>query len=753
MRRTTRFLPAAAFLCAALSISSCSEKTTAPKDSRRDQPPQTEITFAPMDSDTVAYRVHIYWYGFDKDGEVVRFRFAMDGDTAAPENQWHTTTAKDTTLKLLVDPVTAVLRHVVEIAAEDNDHAIDPTPARRSFSTRTIPPTSTIVRGPASFNPLVGQNFTFVIQGTDPDGGPNGGPGRIDTFEYLLLQTGAYGDPVQTGQQALPVFQRDTYVKLINQATGDRLPPPYDDWKWTPVYSDTLPFRNVGGPAEYVFASRAVDPEGARERNLRFITNIRHFTVVSPAALPPGPSLVVKCSALLGPLPPASEPVDKQRAPIEILEGETLSFSWLANTDSYGGLIQGYTYALDDTSAFPPLDLERTGVTFTAARLTEGYHWLYIRVTDDLGYVTNAVIPILVIQPAFRQPGAERGILYVDDSQSPGGVQNRIRNYPSDAEETDWWLNRLLPELRVPFTEWDTYLAGLDDVLGRKAPTLRDLANYSTVIWNVDFNNGLASPTALWKTVVGGASPDLTHYVKAGGTLILTGFSLGSNTTDPRTTMYTNGGKGICATLPVGTKDYNLSYFPRSLMGVDGMVSNNDGLRSLGARDFVAAYATAAGRALGFDSASVDTGPAGSTAKWITYTAGDPNTNLAPGLGQVDGWKMADEFGCADLASKGFRVEDLSQPVADPIYRYHGVPVGIGMDGGPSPREGMVVGVRVQAHDLGGQGSGTITGGGALGVIGRTIHLGFPLYFLRDEDAKRLLQAAYNYVNASPTLP
>src|SRR5262249_47779569 len=249
-----------------------------------------------------------------------------------------------------------------------------------------------------------------------------------------------------------------------------------------------------------------------------------------------------------------------------------------------------------------PTDSLRIGVTLTPTQLPVGNHVLYVRAADFWGFVTNGAIPIQVIRPAFLQPGAARQVLYVDDSQSPGGVQSRIGNFPSDAEETDWWLNRLLPNLGVPFTEWDTYLAGLDDVLGRKPPSLTDLANYSTVIWNVDFNNGVASPTALWKTVVGAASPDLVHYLKAGGTLILTGYELGSNTTNPRTTMYTNGGKGICASLVPGLPVYNLSYFPRTLMGVDGMLSGSDAaLRTLGARDFAAAYPTSSGQAMGFD--------------------------------------------------------------------------------------------------------------------------------------------------------
>jgi len=456
MRRVIRIALAGIGLTLSLSVSGCGKNTEIPPRPGN-QPPQTQLTFAPVDSDTVSYRVHLYWYGTDKDGEVIRYRLAMDADTVAPESKWNTTTAKDSTLLLSVDPQTATLRHVVEVAAEDNDHNIDPTPARRSFSVRTVPPTSAIVRGPSAFNPEIGQNFTFVMKGTDPDGGPTGGQEPVETFEYLLLQTNFYGDPAHTdGHQPLPPWQQNTYVNLISEATGDRLPPPYDDWKWIPIHGGTLPFRNVGAPAEYVFAERAVDAEGARQGNLKFVTNIRHFTVVPPATLLPGPSLTVRSSALLQPLPPTQGAVDKQREPIEILAGETVSFSWIASADWYGESVVGYTYALDDTSSFPALDIQRTGITFTAAQLTPGFHWLFVRVTDDLGNVTNEVVPILAILPAFRQPGAEREILYVDDSQSPGAVQTRNGNFPSDAEEDDWWLNRLLPGIGVPFTEWDT---------------------------------------------------------------------------------------------------------------------------------------------------------------------------------------------------------------------------------------------------------------------------------------------------------
>ena len=71
--------------------------------------------------------------------------------------------------------------------------------------------------------------------------------------------------------------------------------------------------------------------------------------------------------------------------------------------------------------------------------------------------------------------------------------------------------------------------------------------------------------------------------------------------------------------------------------------------------------------------------------------------------------------------------------------------------GAPSgTREGTIVGVQVQAHGLG---QGQTPNFDPNSSIGRMVHLAFPLYFLRDQDGLRILRAAFNYVNASPTLP
>ncbi|HET9251729.1 MAG TPA: hypothetical protein VFP58_06390, partial [Candidatus Eisenbacteria bacterium] len=119
--------------------------------------------------------------------------------------------------------------------------------------------------------------------------------------------------------------------------------------------------------------------------------------------------------------------------------------------------------------------------------------------------------------------------------------------------------------------------------------------------------------------------------------------------------------------------------------------------------------------------------------------------------GRVDGWILATEFGC--LPAGTLRTEDPGAPIAEAILSYHGVNKGLAEDGGPSPREGLVVGIRVQSHSEGPATGGLITPGSAQGVLGRMVHFSFPFFWLRDEDAIQAMQAAFQYVNASPTLP
>jgi len=737
------------------------------------QAPETELTFAPVELDTTSFRVHFYWSGYDNDGEILKFRYAVDADTAVDIRQWNTTTAKDTILLFLVDPVKEIRLHVFKVAAEDNAQQpwhtttvdgndtvryvgnIDPTPARRAFSAKTLPPTSEIGRGPTAFNPVVGPNFTYEWSGIDPDGGETGGKVPVDSFQYQLLLIGAVADttvPPPPWHKPLPKYGQDRYVIMLRSAVDDSLPFPNGDWKWKGVRSLKKRFRN-STPGEYVFAVRAVDVAGAVEKNISFVTNIRHFTVTNRN---PGPALTVTSSLLNRPLEPvATGPEDIPRKALQIFEGETISFSWSASAVSYGGEITGYTYALDDTSSFPGLDARVTGTTFQPAVLPPGIHFLYIRAVDDGGLVTNFKIQLAIVHPAFKDPGAQRSILFVDDSTGPGNAMMHINSFPSDAEENDWWMlaqagQGPLFSLGVPFREWDTFLA--DGGSGeRHQPEPADMAEFTTIVWTADFNNGGSIQTGLFRAVAGGAYSELQAYLRAGGTLIVTGWTLVQDTcARPNYADQSVALNGLCSAYVPGSREYQGTVFPRMYMGIDAVQPSQAGRRELGASDFVSAAPTAAGAALGFVAAEIDTGDGLSGAKWNTNPVpfGVPDENLAPGLPAVQGWIMARNFGCQEVQAI-FGYENHADNIARAIYTYHGVPTGWNMAGGPSPREGYACGVAVQSHDLG-TGSGIYNPRAA---IGRIVFLGFPLYFVKDQQAIDIMKAAFAYVDASPTLP
>jgi hypothetical protein len=756
IRNILKLAPVLLVAGVAALFAGCSKDNTAGPTPVK-QNPETELTYAPLEGDTSGYRVRLYWNGYDQDGEVVRYRYAIDADTLEPDPaKWKTTTAKDTTLLLLVDPVKEIRGHVFWVASEDNEGRIDPTPAKRFFSTKSLPPTSNILRGPSAFNSIIGPNFTFEWEGLDPDGGETGGRAPCDSFEYLLLLIGAVNDPnTPPTHPPLPQFNQTFYTNLINASTGDTLVAPHGDWRWIGIRGLRLRVRNAS-PGEYVFALRAVDLAGAREKNLVFVRNIRHFTVTNRN---PGPSLVPSASVLTTPLATATGPDDFPRREIQIFEGEIISFSWTADASAYGGSIVGYTFALDDTASFPGLDIRNTGVTYRPQDLGIGLHFLFIRVFDDGGLRTNAIIPFRIVHPTFKDPPSASNppqYLYVDDALSPGvNNVNRFFNYPSDVEEDEWWRINILTPLSLTYgvgrRDWDSYGRGSADGGGsRIAPLPADLAPYRVVIWSVDHNNQLSNPTALWLTLVGGAYSELGGYLRAGGTMVLSGFSVATSITLPTNALTVNFSRGLCFAFAPNTVGYNLTFFPRSMMGIDGARGADEGLRTQGSKDFLEARVTTQGAALGYQTAVVDTGV---TAKWSgKIVAGDPNSSWSPGLPRIEGWKMAGLFNCEPVQPL-IRKEDPNRPISTPLYTYHGAPTGIYMTGAQSPRENLIVGVQVQAHDLGQFGGGVLVPGNTAGAIGRVVVLGFPMYFLKDPQATATMLTAFGYVNGSPTLP
>jgi hypothetical protein len=651
---------------------------------------------------------------------------------------------------------------------------------------------SRLTRGPNAPGTIIGPNFTFEWEGIDPDGGETGGSAPVDSFEYLLLQNGAQ---ISTDHPPLNVpAARKDWVKMIVQANGPSLPAPYDDWKWQGIRAKRKRFRNVT-PGYYIFAVRAVDIAGAAEKLTLTQTppingiswpiptlpssdsrNIRDFNVTNRN---PGPTLTVCSSVLVDCLPSTSGSEDINRKEIQIFEGETISFSWSASGASYGGEIVGYTSALNDTSTaqWGTIDIASTSVTL--ADLPIGAHFLFVRAVDDGGLVTNMKIPLRIVHPAFKDPPIGKPkVLYVDDFAPPPGDWNTAvrgsTNYPKDwvpwngdsnrpggSQEDTWWLNTVLinlsQEFGVDITLDDNHDTVFASFQGATAPqrnvfTPEELAKYRTIIWYTDLNNTGSSPTSLWQTLVRGSYSELAGYLRAGGTLILTGFQLAAQSSQFSNVPNSSFSRGLCASVGEQNPNFKGTYFVRDFMGIDGAMSNDESSRTSGSRDFVEARVTSQGAALGFVSAPVDVG--GRTAKWDSLGFGADDKGFSPGLPKVEGWKLAPNFGCFDQ-DVTVRKESGGSIVI-PIMSYHGARTGLPPYTGslPSPREGLYVGIATQAHDLGTSGTrDPITFQSSRGVIGRTVMFGFPMYYIKDPQAYAIMRAAFAYVNASPTLP
>ena len=357
----------------------------------------------------------------------------------------------------------------------------------------------------------------------------------------------------------------------------------------------------------------------------------------------------------------------------------------------------------------------------------------------------------------------------MDDSNPRLGNRSR----PTDQTETEWWT--LGPggvgplfSLGVPYTEWDAEEQGLNSVEGRKQPAPRDLAPFTTVVWSTDNENSSSIQTALFKSVAGGDYSEVQGYLRAGGTLILTGWNLAASTSGTANLTFRDGGpaaaaNGICSAYPPGSREYQQTIFPRMYMGIDNSIQSLSGLRSQGLSDFTRGIPTATGTAFGFDTARVDTGnvaigvqypssdPLATTYKWNTQpfgpTPGNPESQLFPGLAGIEAWILARNFGCKPIQEFGF--ENPAAPIVQVVYTYHGARLNVLQDGPPSPREGFACGSFVQSHDLATNAGRYV----ASAAIGRAAFFTFPLYFLKDADAINIMKKSYAYVNGSPTLP
>ncbi len=257
-------------LCAVAVTSSCRRNQPSLVD--RNQPPDTELWYAPPDSTDYEYVVHLYWRGVDRDGIAERFIWTIKDTLATDAFRWNPATRlrdfqEGRIFSPRTDPVTGQVypartdsvfsftaykdvggvgvrknRQAFYVAAIDDNGVIDPFPAAVEFI--------------ATIDRLPEIRFVTYVDGVANNYNPNRTP-PVDTVgmfkPFQISYHGFTSNGVVRGYKFFPLSS-DIIIPGANE--------------WTEDLSDTLrSFPNTGVDAlpagVFRFAARCIDDADA----------------------------------------------------------------------------------------------------------------------------------------------------------------------------------------------------------------------------------------------------------------------------------------------------------------------------------------------------------------------------------------------------------------------------------------------------------------------------------------------------------
>lgn len=210
------------------------------------QPPETTVQGAPLDSSNAFHRYHVYWAGFDPDGEVLEYRVAVTDSNIGPElSDYRSTTATDSIIEFVANNE-VVLSHSFWVYAIDNEGQRDETPDRVYFNAvdvnRPVPVITcaektvdeqTSALGFSDTLPSAGTCVRFCWTATDADVG-----GRIRAYRIKLSTDNAFteipGDSTAATYCNLASGVYEFLVEAVDNAGAESLNPAR--WFWVVNY-------------------------------------------------------------------------------------------------------------------------------------------------------------------------------------------------------------------------------------------------------------------------------------------------------------------------------------------------------------------------------------------------------------------------------------------------------------------------------------------------------------------------------------
>jgi len=442
-------------------------------------PPGVRLTATPADSATNEYDLEFFWEGWDSDGEVDYFIYAIDPPDmyGAEDSVWTRTDAYSgrfafeasdfDTLYHWKNPQIAKGWHVFVIKSVDDMGAMS-EPDYLAFNAATIAPRSRFETPPpiAGIEQYmgapqgVGLRVTFRWEGTDADGISTKAP-----VGYLFKAADVSGES-RWGMLATRVLEDTT--EWIEYGANER------------QVSLQLDDRH-----NYAIAVRAIDEARAVEPLLLLNANMLWIGARERESFP---ELKVR-STTFGDRTWRGWTQDTET--YEVLLGSLHEFRLVGDASWYGGLITGFSYGwdIDDldkgetdpdgAGAWTPWSTYRDVIT---AKFTENRdYFLYIRCKDDGDGMSLATIRFNVVRPP-----PPKNLCYIDDwrrypKTGPDGEimddqawQTMLEgyNYGEDWEDVSW-------------DEWD--VPGNEEM-----PSLEFLSRFRVLVWSLNDNRSLA---------------------------------------------------------------------------------------------------------------------------------------------------------------------------------------------------------------------------------------------------------------------
>jgi hypothetical protein len=542
-----------------VSGTGCGKKSSVinPKANAR---PFIELTRAPYNESTrFEYSYRMNWLGYDPDGRVEYYLYAVDPPSPTPlnpepETTWVNTDKSERLVNFSATKPDTIREnergssdfHTFVVKAIDNGGLGGPlqsAPLVRAFYTYTIAPTVQINqpapsdRGRVYVTPSVRISWT----GSDEDGILNNK--RPNSYKYILL----------TQNTAVP-FQ----VALTNPDSVRRYYAPRNWVGWDSTGADTTfkQYNNLVPGQDYMFCVISFDEAGAYSPIFSQNTNMLNMRATFAAQ--GGPQLTVFNDIFFFQYnPPVYSTLPQYQIRIEVPANEEITFNWIGVAGN-GAEVRGYRWTLDidDLSDNTPRSNERTDVTRWSAQsnvttATVGpfaggeSHFFYIEAEDNNGLKSLATVNFSVVQSNFAKP-----LLIVNDTRLP--VDQKRAQDACMAPPTNRW----------PYSaELDTFLFARGGVQWRCYPTgtmttpgifagyerdtmgtrtgqnevrvpLARIGNYRHVVWITDSSGGInngngtniaASISALRYMSVAGRANSMAAYIKQGGEVWLLG--------------------------------------------------------------------------------------------------------------------------------------------------------------------------------------------------------------------------------------